>query len=179
MATGHHAARARRGRPGHDRRRVGDGTVGAFGVIAAKRLGAEQIILLGRHADRIALAREFGATDVVSERGNEAVERIRELTNGFGATPSSSASAPRRPSSPRSGSRVPAARSAASAFPHYEAIPDAIPSFFVNVTVSGGPAPARAYIEELCRTSSKAGSSPAASSTASRASTRYPTATGR
>ena len=54
-------------------------------MIAARRLGAEQIILLGRHPDRIALAQEFGATDIVSERGDEAVERVRELTGGFGA----------------------------------------------------------------------------------------------
>src|SRR5213592_2266078 len=73
MGTGHHVAV------------VGDGAVGLCGVIAAKRLGAEQIIILGRHTDRIALAREFGATDVVSERGEEAVERVRDLTAGFGA----------------------------------------------------------------------------------------------
>ena len=85
MGTGHHAARAAEVGPGRTVAVVGDGAVGLCGVIAAKRLGAEQIILLGRHADRIALAREFGATDVVSERGNEAVERVRELTNGFGA----------------------------------------------------------------------------------------------
>jgi threonine dehydrogenase-like Zn-dependent dehydrogenase len=59
-------------------------TVGLCGVIAAKRLGAEQIIMLGRRADRIALAREFGGIDVVSERGDEAIERVRELTGGFG-----------------------------------------------------------------------------------------------
>src|SRR5439155_38725 len=64
---------------------VGDGAVGLCGVIAAKRLGAEQIIIMGRHPDRIALAREFGATHVISERGTEAVERVRELTDGFGA----------------------------------------------------------------------------------------------
>src|SRR5437764_603046 len=64
---------------------VGDGAVGLCGVIAARRLGAEQIIMLGRHADRIALARAFGATDIVSERGAEAIERVRELTNGLGA----------------------------------------------------------------------------------------------
>jgi threonine dehydrogenase-like Zn-dependent dehydrogenase len=64
---------------------VGDGAVGLCGVIAAKRLGAEQIIIMGRHPDRIALAREFGDTDVVSERGDEAVERVRALTGGYGA----------------------------------------------------------------------------------------------
>src|SRR5207247_10446824 len=64
---------------------VGDGAVGLCGVIAARRLDAERIILLGRHPDRIALAKEFGATEVVSERGDEAVERVREVTGGLGA----------------------------------------------------------------------------------------------
>jgi threonine dehydrogenase-like Zn-dependent dehydrogenase len=63
---------------------VGDGAVGLCAVIAAKRLGAEQIVIMGRHADRIALARDFGATDVVSERGDEGVARVRELTGGVG-----------------------------------------------------------------------------------------------
>src|SRR5213078_4420568 len=85
MGTGHHAALSARVAAGKTAAVVGDGAVGLCGVIAAKRLGAEQIILLGRHEDRIALAREFGATDVVSERGEEAIERIRELTGGFGA----------------------------------------------------------------------------------------------
>ncbi|HTQ41405.1 MAG TPA: alcohol dehydrogenase catalytic domain-containing protein, partial [Polyangiaceae bacterium] len=85
MGTGHHAARAARVGPGRIVAVVGDGAVGLCGVIAAKRLGAEQIVILGRHADRVALAREFGATDVVSERGDEAVERVRELTGGLGA----------------------------------------------------------------------------------------------
>src|SRR5437870_11687852 len=84
MGTGHHAAVTAQVAPGKTAAVVGDGAVGLCGVIAAKRLGAEQIILLGRHPDRIALAREFGATDIVSERGDEAVERVRELTNGFG-----------------------------------------------------------------------------------------------
>jgi threonine dehydrogenase-like Zn-dependent dehydrogenase len=84
MGTGHHAAVAAEVGPGKTVAVVGDGAVGLCGVIAARRLGAEQIILLGRHPDRIALAREFGATDVVSERGEEAVERVRELTDGFG-----------------------------------------------------------------------------------------------
>src|SRR5437763_2713614 len=81
MGTGHHAALAARVGPGKTVAVVGDGAVGLCGVIAARRLGAEQIILLGRHPDRIALAKEFGATDVVSERGAEAVERVRELTD--------------------------------------------------------------------------------------------------
>src|SRR5207244_2516487 len=85
MATGHHAARAAEVGPGKTVAVVGDGAVGLCGVIAARRLGAEQVILLGRHPDRIALAREFGATDIVSERGDEAVERVRKLTDGLGA----------------------------------------------------------------------------------------------
>src|SRR5438309_6481467 len=80
MGTGHHAAVAARVGPGKTAAVVGDGAVGLCGVIAARRLGAEEIIILGRHPDRIALAREFGATDIVSERGEEGVERVRELT---------------------------------------------------------------------------------------------------
>src|SRR5437899_10367146 len=75
MGTGHHAARAARVAPGHTTAVVGDGAVGLCGVIAAKRLGAERIIMLGRHQDRIVLAQDFGATDIVSERGDEAVEQ--------------------------------------------------------------------------------------------------------
>src|SRR5437868_12613281 len=84
MGTGHHAAVVAKVAPGKSVAVVGDGAVGLCGVIAAKRLGAEQIIILGRHRDRIALARDFGATDVVSERGDAAVERVRELTGGYG-----------------------------------------------------------------------------------------------
>src|SRR5215211_3383148 len=84
MGTVHHAAVAADVGPGKTAAVVGDGAVGLCGVIAANRLGAERIIILGRHADRIALAKEFGATDVVGERGEEAVERVRELTGGLG-----------------------------------------------------------------------------------------------
>src|SRR5215207_6012026 len=85
MGTGHHAAVVAKVAPGKRAAVVGDGAVGLCAVIAAKRLGAEQIIIMGRHDDRIELARELGATDVVSERGEEAVERVRELTGGTGA----------------------------------------------------------------------------------------------
>src|SRR5438876_6782998 len=84
MGTGHHAAVVAKVGPGKRAAVVGDGAVGLCAVIAARRLGAERIIILGRHPDRIALAKEFGVTDVVSERGNEAVERVRELTDGYG-----------------------------------------------------------------------------------------------
>src|SRR5256886_7140836 len=85
MGTGHHAALAARVGPGKTVAVVGDGAVGLCGVIAARRLGAERVIILGRHPDRIALATDFGATDVVSERGDEGVERVRALTDGLGA----------------------------------------------------------------------------------------------
>src|SRR5207245_10830053 len=75
MGTGHHAAVCAKVGPGKAVAVVCDGAVGLCGVIAAKRLGAEQIIIMGRHAERIALAREFGATNVASERGEEGVDR--------------------------------------------------------------------------------------------------------
>src|SRR3954465_11097985 len=84
LGTGHHAAVVAGVRPGCSAAVIGDGAVGLCGLIAAKRLGAEQIIIMGRHDDRIALAREFGATDVVGNRGQEAVERVLELTGGYG-----------------------------------------------------------------------------------------------
>src|SRR5436305_4147125 len=84
MGTGHHAAVVAKVGPGKRAAVVGDGAVGLCAVVAAKRLGAEQIIIMGRHDDRIALARDFGATDGVPERGEEAVERVRELTGGEG-----------------------------------------------------------------------------------------------
>src|SRR5215212_8945432 len=85
LGTGHHAAVVARVEAGDAVAVVGDGAVCVCGVIAAKRLGAEQIIIMGRHEDRTSLARELGATDVVAERGDEAVQRIMELTGGFGA----------------------------------------------------------------------------------------------
>src|SRR6266446_6092731 len=83
MGTGHHAARAARVGPGKIVAVVGDGAVGLCGVIAAKRLGAEQIIILGRHPERTGLALELGATDVVRERGDDGVEHVHQLTGGL------------------------------------------------------------------------------------------------
>jgi threonine dehydrogenase-like Zn-dependent dehydrogenase len=149
MGTGHHAAVAAKVAPGETVAVVGDGAVGLCGVIAARRLGAEQIIMLGRHADRIALAREFGATDVVSERGAEAVERVRELTGGFGVHSvlecvGLDESMLTAISIARAGGAV-----GRVGVPQHELMPASQPAFYNNVTVSGGPAPVRAYIEEL------------------------------
>jgi threonine dehydrogenase-like Zn-dependent dehydrogenase len=128
---------------------VGDGAVGLCGVIAAKRLGAEQIIILGRHPDRTALAAEFGATDIVSERGDEAVDRVRELTNGFGAH--SVLECVGHDESTETALGLVRAGGAVGrvGLPQHAEIPTTLKTFFDNVTISGGPAPARAYIEEL------------------------------
>src|SRR5215210_866437 len=149
MGTGHHAALVARVGPGKTVAVVGDGAVGLCGVIAARRLGAEQIIILGRHADRIALAKEFGATDVVSERGEEAVERVRELTGGFGVHSILECVGTDQAMLTSIGIARPGGAVGRVGVPHYEAIPAAQPAFYSNVTVGGGPAPVRAYIEEL------------------------------
>jgi threonine dehydrogenase-like Zn-dependent dehydrogenase len=149
MATGHHAALAANVGPGKTVAVVGDGAVGLCGVIAARRLGAERIIILGRHPDRIALARDFGATDVVSERGDEAVERVRELTDGLGAH-SVLECVGLEPSTVTALSVVrPGGAVGRVGVPQAESIPEGVTTFFDNVTIAGGPAPARAYIEEL------------------------------
>ena len=148
MGTGHHAARAAEVGPGKTAAVVGDGAVGLCGVIAARRLGAEQIIMLGRHPTRIALAREFGATDVVSERGEEAVERVRELTGGFGAH--SVLECVGLPEAVVTALEIarPGGAVGRVGVPQEDTVPGGI-AFWKNVSVGGGPAPARAYIEEL------------------------------
>src|SRR5205823_5353067 len=149
MGTGHHAAVAAKVGAGKTAAVVGDGAVGLCGVIAAKRLGAEQIIILGRHADRIALAREFGATDVVSERGDEAIERVRELTGGFGAHSVLECVGLEQSMLTAVGIARPGGAVGRVGVPQDETMPASQPAFYGNVTVSGGPAPVRAYIEEL------------------------------
>src|SRR6266545_744830 len=149
LGTGHHAARAAKVGPGKIVAVVGDGAVGLCGVIAARRLGAEQIILLGRHADRISLANEFGATDVVSERGDEAVERVRELTDGFGAHSVLECVGLEQATVTALRIARPGGAVGRVGVPQEDSIPEGQTTFFDNVTVSGGPAPARAYIEEL------------------------------
>jgi threonine dehydrogenase-like Zn-dependent dehydrogenase len=149
MGTGHHAALAARVAPGTTAAVVGDGAVGLCGVIAAKRLGAERIILLGRHPDRIALGRDFGATDVVSERGDEAIERVRELTGGFGAHSVLECVGHTASMVTALGIARPGGAVGRVGVPQHEQIPTTFGTFFNNVAVAGGPAPARAYIEEL------------------------------
>jgi threonine dehydrogenase-like Zn-dependent dehydrogenase len=149
MATGHHAALSAQVAPGKSVAVVGDGAVGLCGVIAARRLGAEQVILLGRHPARIALATEFGATDIVSERGDEAVERVRELTDGLGAHSVLECVGLEQATVTALSIVRPGGAVGRVGVPQEESIPEGVASFFDNVTISGGPAPARAYIEEL------------------------------
>jgi threonine dehydrogenase-like Zn-dependent dehydrogenase len=149
MGTGHHAAVVAEVGPGKRVAVVGDGAVGLCGVIAARRLGADQIIILGRHEDRLALAREFGATDVVPERGDEAVERVKELTGGFGAHSVLECVGHGQTLATAIGIARPGGAVGRVGVPQEETMPASLPAFFGNVTIGGGPAPARAYIEEL------------------------------
>ena len=148
MGTGHHAAVAAEVGPGKAVAVVGDGAVGLCGVIAARRLGAEQIIILGRHPERIALAREFGATDVVSERGEEATERVKALTGGHGVHAVLECVGNEQAMTTAVEIARPGGAIGRVGVPHYAGIaPDT--TFYNNVTVGGGPAPVRAYIDEL------------------------------
>jgi threonine dehydrogenase-like Zn-dependent dehydrogenase len=149
MGTGHHAAVSAGVTAGSTVVVVGDGAVGLCAIIAAKRLGASRIVAMSRHADRQAVAREFGATDIVEERGDAGVERIRELFDGVGAdcvlecvgTQESMDQAIR---SARPGGMV-----------GYVGVPNGgaelpIKALFGrNVGVNGGVASVRAYVEEL------------------------------
>jgi threonine dehydrogenase-like Zn-dependent dehydrogenase len=149
MGTGHHAAISAGVTPGSTVVVVGDGAVGLCAVLASKRLGASRIVAMSRHADRQAIAREFGATDIVEERGDAGVERIQELFDGIGAdfvlecvgTKESMDQAIR---STRPGGMV-----------GYVGVPNGGPELPVralfgrNVGVNGGVAPVRGYIEEL------------------------------
>src|SRR5438874_5458771 len=149
MGTGHHAAVAAKVGPGKKVAVVGDGAVGLCGVIAARRLGADQIIILGRHADRIALAKAFGATDVVSERRDAAVERVHELTGGFGVHSVLECVGLEQAMNTAISIARPGGAVGRVGLPQEQTIPGSEPAFYNNVTVGGGPAPVRAYIEDL------------------------------
>ncbi len=149
MGTGHHAALMANVRPGASVVVVGDGAVGLCGVLAAKRLGAERIIAMSRHESRQQLAREFGATDVVAERGKEGVARVKELLGGSGADCAlecvgTKASMAQALSSLRPGGSL-----------GFVGVPAGGPElpvgaiFSKNLRVAGGVAPVRDYIRDL------------------------------
>jgi threonine dehydrogenase-like Zn-dependent dehydrogenase len=148
MCTGWHAAVSADVRAGSTVVVVGDGAVGLSGVLAAAELGADRIIAMSRHADRQALAKEFGATDIVAERGDDGVAAVKDLTNGIGAdsvlecvgTDESVAQALR---SARPGGMV-----GWVGVPHITDLPQQH-MFWKNVGLRGGPAPARAYLPDL------------------------------
>ena len=127
---------------------VGDGAVGLSGVLAAKRLGAERIIALSRHADRQELAKTFGATDIVAERGKEAVQKIREMTGGVGVDAALECVGTDQAMRTAVGIARPGSTVGYVGVPHGVEL-SVERMFFRNVGVQGGPAPARAYIPEL------------------------------
>ncbi|MDX3238125.1 zinc-dependent alcohol dehydrogenase family protein [Streptomyces sp. ME03-5709C] len=150
LGTGHHAAVGAGVRPGATVAVVGDGAVGLCGVLAARRLGAERIIALGRHEARTAIARTFGATDVVPERGEAAVAAVRELTGGHGAHAVIEAVGTEQ--SMRTAIAVTRDGGAVG----YVGVPhgsgtglDLSDMFARNVSLRGGVAPVRGYIPEL------------------------------
>ena len=148
MCTGWHAAVCADVRPGSTVVVVGDGAVGLSGVLAAAQLGAGRVIAMSRHADRQAIAREFGATDVVAERGDAGVEAVMDLTGGVGAdavlecvgTDDSVVQALR---CARPGGMV-----GWVGVPHVTDLPQEH-MFWRNVGLRGGPAPVRAYLPDL------------------------------
>jgi threonine dehydrogenase-like Zn-dependent dehydrogenase len=149
MGTGHHAAVSAGVREGSTVVVVGDGAVGLCAVLAAKRLGASRIVAMSRHASRQAVAREFGATDIVEERGREGIARIKELFGGIGpdcvlecvGTKESMEQALR---SARPGGMV-----GFVGVPNGGAELQIRTMFNTNVGVNGGVAPVRNYVEEL------------------------------
>ncbi|MDL5159694.1 zinc-binding dehydrogenase [Actinomycetospora termitidis] len=150
FGTGYHAAVQGRVEPGKTVAVVGDGAVGLLAVASAKLLGAEQIILMGRHKTRTDLGVEFGATDVVAERGDEGIEKVRELTGGEGAHVVLEAVGARPAYDQSLGIVRPGGTISRVGVPQYDDAPVGFGSLFgPNVTLTGGPAPTRAYIETL------------------------------
>jgi threonine dehydrogenase-like Zn-dependent dehydrogenase len=147
MATGHHAAVSAGVRRGDVVAVVGDGAVGLSAVLAAHRLGAGRIIALSRHPDRQAIAKEFGATDIVEARGEAATEAVMELTHGIGADASLECAGTAQAIATAFAIARPGSTVGMVGVPHGE-VPVA-QAFFRNVGWQGGPAPARIYIPEL------------------------------
>src|SRR5947209_6808980 len=148
LGTGWFAADAANVRPGSTVAVVGDGAVGLLAVLSAKQMGAERIIAMSRHEKRQQLAREFGATDVVTERGDEGVARVQELTDGIGADSVLECVGTQE-------SMMQAIRSARrGGYVSYVGVPhevelDGTELFFAHVHLHGGPAPVRRYLPRL------------------------------
>ncbi|MDX2702085.1 alcohol dehydrogenase catalytic domain-containing protein [Streptomyces sp. PA03-6a] len=149
MGTGHHGAVTAGVRRGDSVLVIGDGAVGLCAVIAAKRLGAEQIILMGRHTARTDLGREFGATDVVVERGEEGLSRVRDLTGGDGVRRVIEAVGTRQTLETALAAVDDGGTISRLGVPQYEDGPVGPSMIMRNITLTGGASHARAYIEQL------------------------------
>jgi threonine dehydrogenase-like Zn-dependent dehydrogenase len=150
MGTGWFAADAANVEPGSTVALVGDGAVGLLGVLSAKQMGAKRIIAMSRHASRQKLAREFGATDTVTERGDEGVTRIKELTNGIGADSVLECVGTQESMMQAIHSTRPGGYIGYVGVPHGVSL-DGEQLFFAHVHLHGGPAPVRRYLPELIK----------------------------
>jgi len=148
MGTGHHAAVSAGVGKGATIAVVGDGAVGLCGVLAARRLGAERIIVLGHQAGRMELAKKFGATDLVMSSGDEAIGRVLEMTKGGAEAVLECVGTSDSMNSAINICR-PGYRVGFVGVPHYSAEMDFKRMFFQNIALQGGVAPVRAYIPEL------------------------------
>jgi threonine dehydrogenase-like Zn-dependent dehydrogenase len=150
FGTGYHAAVVGGVSPRTRVTVIGDGAVGLMAVLSARRLGAEQIILMGRHPARTDLGRQFGATDVVSARGEEGIAAVRALTGGHGSHVVVEAVGTLPAYQEALGIVRPGGIISRVGVPQYEDAPIGWGSLFRhNIRLAGGPAPVRAYIEEL------------------------------
>ena len=127
---------------------VGDGAVGLLAVLAARQLGAERIIAMSRNADRQKLALEFGATDIVTERGDEGVARIKDLTHGYGAHSAIKAVGTQESMMQAIRSTRPGGHVGYVGVAHEVELPG-LELFFAEVHLLGGPAPVRRFLPEL------------------------------
>jgi len=148
LGTGWFAAVAAEAGPGRTVAVVGDGAVGLLGVLAARQLGAERIVVFSRHESRQQLAREFGATDVVAERGDEGVARIKDLTDGLGAHSVIEAVGTQESMMQAIRATRPGGHVGYVGVTHDVAIPGE-ELFFSGVHLHGGPAPVRRFLPEL------------------------------
>ena len=148
MGTGYHAAISARVQPGDTVAVVGDGAVGLCGVVAAKMMGAQRIIILSRHADRQNIARSFGVTDVVTERGDAATASVHELTQGRGADAVLECVGTAQSMSTAFDIARPGAIVGFVGLPHDVDVPVAR-MFRHNIGLAGGVAPTRKYTPQL------------------------------
>lgn len=147
--TGYHAAHMGEVSPEKIVTVIGDGAVGLSAVLAAKSLGAEQIILMGRHKARTDLGLEFGATHVVADRGQEGIDQVRELTNGYGSHVVLEAVGHMPAYEQALGIARPGGVISRVGVPQYEEAPIGFGSLFGNnIRLAGGPAPVRNYLED-------------------------------